>query len=146
VGCGNWYSPIGEFDLSFDSVWSLDVSEFNGPAARIVETAVATFQSRHPYLLFHEREIARIRKATKRNPKVLARLRGALLDRANSVPAGGKTRSGIKRQARRLINTSFLALIGDGNEADDALQVTRNLLGEFTSAPCWRQRPVVKSF
>jgi hypothetical protein len=107
---------------------------------------VAIFKSRHPYLLFHRQDIARIRKASGGNPKALARFRDALHDQANSAPAEGKTRNGIKRQARRLINTSFLALIDNDNRAADALQVTRSLLGEFTSAASWRQRPVIKSF
>jgi Heparinase II/III-like protein len=132
--------------LPFDSVRFLDVSEANGPAATPLETAIAGFKSCHPYLLFHKQDTARIRKASGRNPNVLARLRDALHGQADSAPTEEETRKGIKRQARRLINTSFLALIDDSNRADDALQVTRTLLGRFTSATCWRQRPVIKSF
>src|SRR5216684_288473 len=146
VGCGNRYFPVGETRLPFDSLRSLDVREANDPPATPAETAVAIFKSRHPYLLFHRQDIARIRKASGGNPKALARFRDALHDQANSAPAEGKTRNGIKRQARRLINTSFLALIDNDNRAADALQVTRSLLGEFTSAASWRQRPVIKSF
>ena len=132
--------------MPFDSVRFLDVSEAEGQTATPVETAIAVFKSSHPYLLFHRQDVARIRKASSRNPKALARLRDALHGQADSAPAEGETRKGIKRQARRLINTSFLALIDDSDRADDALQVTRNLLVRFTSATCWRQRPVIKSF
>ncbi|MBV8089138.1 MAG: heparinase II/III family protein, partial [Alphaproteobacteria bacterium] len=52
----------------------------------------------------------------------------------------------MKRQARRLINTSLMALISEGDAAEEALRASRALLLDFASASSWRQRPVIKSF
>jgi hypothetical protein len=56
-----------------DSVSALEVSQTNSAAAKLVETAIAKFKTTHPYLLFHNREIARIRRLVSRNSKLLAR-------------------------------------------------------------------------
>ena len=120
----------------------LKVNEFN---YRTVETAVAAFEPSHPYLLFRKDEIGRIRNAAKKNRKVWARLHAALQE-TKPAPVKGETRENIKRRARRLINTSFLAMTHDGHESHEALKITRNLLQDFISAPSWRYRPVIRSF
>ncbi len=120
----------------------LEVNEFN---CRTVERAVAVFEPSHPYLLFRKDEIWRVRNASKKNRKVWARLHAALHEtKPASVKRG--TREEIKRRARRLINTSFLAMMDDGHESHIALKITRNLLQDFISAPSWRYRPIIRSF
>jgi len=128
--------------LPFDSVHPHKVNEFN---CRTVERAVAEFAPSHPYLLFRKDEIGRIRDASKKNRKVWARLLAALHE-IKSVSFKTETREEIKRRARRLINTSFLAMIDDSHESPKALKITRNLLRDFISAPSWRTRPIIKSF
>jgi hypothetical protein len=131
--------------LPFDSVPALELSQTNRPAAKLVESAVAGFKTGHPYLLFHKQGIVRIRRLVSSNSKLLARLNVSLrqINRA-SVEQG--PRAAVKHQARRLINTSFMALICNGSEANDALQASRSVLQELTSATSWRRRPVIKSF
>ena len=121
------------------------VSESTSPAINLLETAVAEFKAGHPYLLFRRREIPRIRRIARGNPKLLACLKAAL-SQQNPAPAGQELRTAIKRRARRLINVSFLTLISSGREADEALQMSRALLEEFTAETSWRQRSIIKSF
>src|SRR5262249_1618937 len=52
----------------------------------------------------------------------------------------------VKHQARYLINISFMALVCDGSEADDALEASRKALRELSSTASWRRRPAIKSF
>jgi len=131
--------------LPFDSVPALEVGQTNSAAAKLVETAVAEFKTGHPYLLFHEQGIARIRRLVGSNSKLLARL-NVSLRQINPAPVGQGARAAVKHQARRLINTSFMALICNGSEANDALQASRSVLQELSSATSWRRRPVIKSF
>lgn len=121
----------------------LKVNEFN---RRTVERAVAEFEPSHPYLLFRKDEIERIRNASKKDRKVWARLHAALHETKPVSIKRGTTREKIKRRARRLINTSFLAMMNDSHESSKALEVTRNLLQDFISAPSWRYRPIIRSF
>src|SRR5437667_3072509 len=131
------YQGVG---LPLDSGHLSKVNKFNCSA---VETAVAASQPTHPYLLFRIGEIRRIRNVAKKK-KVWARLLAALNE---PYPIQVKeSREGLKRRARRLINTSFLSLIADGPESDKALKITKNLLYEFISTPNWSYRPVIKSF
>jgi hypothetical protein len=131
--------------LPFDSVPALEVSQTNSAAAKPVETAVAEFKTAHPYLLFHKPRIARIRKLAQNNSKLLARLRKSLCQ-TNVAISGKDPRAFIKHQARYLINISFMALVCDGTEAEDALQASRSALRELSSATSWRRRPAIKSF
>ena len=131
--------------MPFDSVSALEVSQTNSAAAKLVETAIAEFKTTHPYLLFHKREIARIRRLVSRNSKLLARL-NVSLRQINPASIGQEARATVKHQARRLINTSFMALICDDDEANDALQTSRSVLQELSLAASWRRRPVIKSF
>jgi hypothetical protein len=130
--------------LPFDSVPALEVGQTNS-ATRLVETAVAEFKSGHPYLLFHKQRIVLIRKLATNNPKLMARLRKSLRQ-ISFAESGQDTRTIIKNQARCLTNVSFMALICDGSEADDALEASRKLLRELSSATSWRRRPAIKSF
>ncbi|MGC2202816.1 MAG: heparinase II/III family protein [Stellaceae bacterium] len=131
--------------MPFDNARSLQIGETNGLYFELVKTAVAAFKSRHPYLLFGESTIARIRKRALRSPKLLARL-GASLKEDSSPSGEEELRVSIKRQSRRLIYSSFLALISDGVTREEALRVTRLSLSRFTGAASWKARPVIKSF
>src|SRR6202008_2783770 len=77
--------------------------------------------------------------------KLLTRL-NVSLRQINPASVGQEARSAVKHQARRLINTSFLALICNGREGNDALQASRSVLQELSSETSWRRRPVIKSF
>jgi hypothetical protein len=131
--------------LFFDNARSLGAEEGSGPDFGLVEAAIAEFDSRHPYLLLDKRATTQVRKRANRNPKLLARLETSLREKSS---AGGKQelRARIKRQARRLIHTSFFALISNGTTRTDALHATRSALSEFTAEPSWKARPVIKSF
>jgi hypothetical protein len=131
--------------LPFDSVPSLEVSQTNSAAAKPVEAAVAEFRAGHPYLLFHKQGIARIRKAASSNSKLLERLH-VWLRQISPASVGREPRAAVKHQARVLINTSFMALVCNGSAANNALQASRSVLRELSSATSWRRRPVIKSF
>jgi hypothetical protein len=131
--------------LPFDAVPALEVSQTNSEAAKPVETAVAGFKLGHPYLLFHKPGIARIRKRTKYNSKLLTRLRKSLCE-TNSVTPSKDPRAIVKHQARCLVNISFMALFWDGSDAGDAVEASREALRELSSAASWRRRPAIKSF
>jgi hypothetical protein len=131
--------------LPFDNARSPKLDEASGPDLGLVEAAVAEFKSRHPYLLFDRRAIAHIRKRAIRHPKLLARLEKSLCSKSSS-PVGLDVRTRIKRQSRRLLHTSFLALISDGTTREDALRAMRSALSEFVSETSWKARPVIKSF
>ena len=123
---------------------ALEVGQTNS-ATRLVETAVAEFKSGHPYLLFHKQRIVVIRKLATNNPKLMARLRKSLRQ-ISFAESEQDPRTIIKNQARCLTNVSFMALICDGSEADNALEASRKLLRELSSATSWRRRPAIKSF
>ncbi len=143
--CGNRNASARGIRLPFDTARFLEAEEGNGPDFQPVEAAIAEFKSEHPYLLFDKRATSRIRQRANLNPKLLARLEASLREKGpGSVKQELRTR--IKRQARRLIHTSFLALISDGSTREDALQATRIALLGFTAETSWRARPVIKSF
>src|SRR5262249_28599142 len=142
VGCSSRYFPYRGIRLPIHGVYPLEVNQFN---RRTIERAIAAFEPSHPYLLFRKDEIGRIRSASKKNRKVWARLHAALHE-TKSASVKGETRQQIKRRARRLINTSFLAMMDDSHESHMALQITRDLLQDFISAPSWRYRPIIRSF
>jgi hypothetical protein len=96
--------------------------------------------------LFRKPEIDRIRKLARNNRKLLRRLETSL-SKASRDGREQDARTVVKRQARRLINTSFMTLIHeDSSTGDEALRASRDELARFTSAVSWRQRPVIKSF
>ena len=132
--------------MPFDSLPALEVSQTKIATAKLVETAVAKFKTGHPYLLFRKQRVGRIRKLAARNSQLLARLKGSLRQTTLATASGQDARTVIKQQARGLINISFMALVCDGAEAEDALQASRSVLRELSAAASWRKRPAIKSF
>jgi len=97
-------------------------------------------------LLFRDAQIGRIRKFALTNQKLRKQLKTSLAEAGHDT-SRQDARTIVKRQARRLINTSFMTLIYDGSSAgNEALQASRDALARFTSAASWRRRPVIKSF
>jgi Heparinase II/III-like protein len=131
--------------LPLASARFLSPNEPSGVDLDLVETAIAQFNSRHPYLLFHKPAVAGIRKRASSDPRLLARLETALSAEA-SCKTGGELRSGIKRHSRRLIQLSFLALISDGVRRAQALSGARATLSRFAAERSWNARPAIKSF
>ena len=131
--------------MPFDNALCLQANEGGGPDLGLVEVAIAGFDLRHPYLLFNQSVTNRLRKRVTDHPKLLARLKRCLSD-SNSVPTEYELRRKIKHQARRLILTSFLALVGHRNAREEALHATRVTLSAFTRAKSWKVRPAIKSF
>lgn len=131
--------------MPFNNARFIEADGGSGPDFALVEAAVAEFKSGHPYLLFAKRATRRIRKRTNSNPKLLARLETSLREQG-SAGVEQDLRSRIKRQARRLIHTSFLSLTSDGTTREDALHATRIALFGFTAQTSWKARPAIKSF
>ena len=132
--------------MPFDNAQFFRSGESNCEAGTFVETAVAKFKAVHPYLLFREPQIGRIRKFAHKNRKLLKQLKTSLAEASRDTSAQD-ARTIVKRRARHLINTSFMTLIYDGaTTGDEALQASREELARFTSAASWRHRPVIKSF
>ena len=131
--------------MPFDSVPAPEVSQRNSAATKLAETAIAEFNTSHPYLLFNKQGIIGIRKSAIRNSKLMWRLRKSF-DQIQSTTSAQDPRTAIKHQARGLINISFMALVCDGSQADDALQASRSVLRELSAAASWRKRPAIKSF
>jgi hypothetical protein len=131
--------------LPLDHLRSLRASEASGPEIELLGSAVAEFRPAHPYLLFSKRSVASIRKRANNNPQLLLRLKKSLQEQ-NSASGGQEARAGMKRRSRRLIHTSFLALISDGPTKENALRVTRSALSQFTAETSWKTRPVIQSF
>jgi hypothetical protein len=119
--------------------------EASGPDLKFLETAVARFKARRPYLLFDERAISWIRERANSHSKLIMRLKASLCEEA-SASTKQELRARIKRQGRCLIHTAFLALISDGETKADALYATRTALAQLTAEPSWKTRPVIKSF
>jgi hypothetical protein len=133
--------------LPFDNAQFFQSGESNCRAAKFVETAVSRFESAHPYLLFRTPAIARIRNLACENQKLLKQLEVSLNKINQPDTCEQDARAVVKRQARYLINTSFMALIYEGSSAgDEALQASRAGLLRFASVASWRRRPVIKSF
>jgi hypothetical protein len=131
--------------LPFDNARQLRVNGGSGPDFGSVGAALGAFKSRHPYLLFDKHATNHIRKRANKNAKLLARLETSLRETC-SLSDEPELRSKIKRRARRLIHTSFLALISDGPVKEQALGAMRIALLGFSAEMSWRVRPVIKSF
>jgi Heparinase II/III-like protein len=131
--------------LPFADARLLDGGQGSVPELELFEAAVAGFKRGHPYLLFDKGATKRIRQRANRNPKLLARLENSLHEK-NSAEARQDVRAAIKHRGRRLIHTSFLALISRGTTREDALQATRTALAGFAVETSWKARPVIKSF
>jgi len=131
--------------LPSDYARSFRFAEASGPDLRFAKTAVARFSSTHPYLLFSQPAIPSIRDRANSHPNLIARLKTSLAE-TDSASADQELRTRIKRHSRRLIHTSFLALISDGITKEDALQATRTALARLSAETSWKARPVIKSF
>jgi heparinase II/III-like protein len=131
--------------LPLDHARSFKLVEANGPNLDIVQTAVARFNASHPYLLFGEPAISWIRERANSHLRLIARLKASLCENG-SAPTKQELRTRIKRRGRRLIHTSFLALISDGATRADALHATRAVLRQLSTEASWKARPVIKSF
>jgi Heparinase II/III-like protein len=131
--------------LPFDNARSLKLEEVDGPDLVLAETALARFNVRHPYLLFRQDALPRIRRLTSANPDLQARF-AKLVSEIPTALAPQDRRAAIKRGARRLITTSFIALTAGGAVADAALAASRSALEGFVAAASWKERPVIRSF
>ena len=100
---------------------------------------------RIPILLFHKRALSEIRRLAATNEQ-LTRRSVKLLSEIGPSPTPNDPRTVIKRRARRLINTAFIALTAEPALAEAALSATRHTLGQFAAAPTWKERPVIRSF
>jgi Heparinase II/III-like protein len=131
--------------LPFDNARSLEFETTPGLDIGGLESAVARFDLAHPYLLFRPADLPEIRRRAAANPQL--QLRAAkLLSEMSVPPAGAEPRTVIKRRARRLINTAFIALTAEPSSAEVSLAATRDALAELAAAPSWRERPVIRSF
>ena len=131
--------------MPFDYARPSRFVEASSPDLSFGKTAVARFNSAHPYLLFDQSAISSIRDRANSHPNLIARLNTSLAE-PDSASARQELRTRIKRHSRRLIHTSFLALISDGLTKADALQATRTALSRLSAETSWKARPVIKSF
>jgi hypothetical protein len=131
--------------LPFDSAPTLGVSRSNAPAHGRAEKAITEFKAGHPYLLFHKRQLCRIRKRAIESKRLILRLRRSLCQNSHALSCQD-LRASIKYKARRLINTAFMALICAGHDKHDALQTARNVLRDLCSKSSWNPRSPIKSF
>jgi hypothetical protein len=98
--------------LPFDNARSLDFEAISSLHISGLDNAVARFNRPHPYLLFHAAAVPDIRRRAALNPQFQAR--AAKLLSATSTPlADAEPRTIIKRRARRLINTAFIAMAAE---------------------------------
>jgi Heparinase II/III-like protein len=130
--------------LPFDSARSPQFEAADGPDLARTKTALARFTARHPYLLFHHNALPGIRRSAAANPKLQARAIRILTEIPAPPPA--EPRAALKRRARRLIETAFIALTAEGALAEAALAATRGALAEFVAAASWKERSVIRSF
>jgi hypothetical protein len=136
--------------LPFDNARLFDVEAVTGPDCAGLEAAIGRFDCPHPYLLFRSGSMKEIRRSLaelrRRGGERLSARWAELLSPAPAPAAAAELRSAIKRRARRLINTAFIAIAGERALAEPALAVTRSLLAEFAAMPSWKERPVIRSF
>ena len=130
--------------MPFDNARLFDVGAADGPDCAGVERAVARFDSPHPYLLFSSAALPEIRRRADADPRLRARFAKLLSE--TPPPLAQERRAAIKRRARRLINTAFIALTAEPSAAAPALAETRRAIAEFTAAASWKERRVIRSF
>lgn len=130
--------------MPFDSARLFGFGAVDGPDCAGVEIAAARFDSFHPYLLFSSAALPEIRRRADANPALRARLAKLLSEMP--PPAAQERRAGIKRRARRLINTAFAALTAEPSVAAPALAETRRTVAELAAAGSWNERRVIRSF
>jgi Heparinase II/III-like protein len=131
--------------LPFEYARSPDLEKIPSLDTGGLDMAVARFCRPHPYLLFHSTAVPDIRRRAALNPQFHARAAKLLAD-APAPPADAEPRTVIKRRARRLINTAFVAIAAERELAESALQATRGTLAELAAAATWKERPVIRSF
>jgi hypothetical protein len=131
--------------LPFDNARSHHLEAADGPDFALVESVLARLNARHPYLLFRKSAIPELRRRAAANRDLQARF-AALVSQVPSASVAHDPRAALKRQARRLITTSFVALTAEGETAQTALAVSRSALDEFAGAASWKPRPVIRSF
>lgn len=131
--------------MPFDNVRSLCLDEVDRPDVALAETRLARFRAQHPYLLFRRTALPAICRLGNADPDL--ELRSAkLVSEIAAASMPRDPRAALKRRARRLIATSFIALTADGDTAIAALRTTCNALDEFAAAASWKERPVIRSF
>lgn len=119
----------------------------DGRDLRRVERVVAAarFAVDHPYLLFGRAALGRIRHFAGDDPRLAACFAQALAYGTGQEKATD-IRTIVKRRARRLITTAFVAIVGNEERRDEAFTVSRSLLVAASAANNWRERSVIKSF
>ena len=131
--------------MPFDNVRSLHVEEVDRPEIPLAETALACFRAPHPYLLFRRTALPALRHLVNADPDLQTRS-AKLVSEIPAATMPRDLRAALKRRARRLIATSFIALTADGATAEAALATTCEALDEFSAAASWKERPVIRSF
>ncbi len=103
------------------------------------------FASDHPYLLFDRAAIGRLRAVAAGDARLQARFSRSLVETSRRSGASD-VRALVKRRARRLITTAFVALTADEFRRLPALRASRSILSALCSAANWRERQVIRSF
>jgi hypothetical protein len=143
--------------LPFDNARSRRLETQDGPDLAGAAVAVGQFAARHPYLLFGHSAVPGIRRLSAADPDLQARAARTLSEIAASEIAASEIaapqrqepsdpRAALKRRARRLVDTAFIALTAEGAGADLALAASRAALAGFAAAATWKKRRVVRSF
>lgn len=131
--------------MPFDNARSHPLETAEGPDFARAASALAQFAGHHPYLLFRRSALPQIRRLSGADPRLLAR--GAAASAQVAVAhEPQEPRAALKRRARRLISTAFIALTGEGAAADAGLAATRMALAGFAAAASWKERRVIRSF
>ncbi|MBV8736471.1 MAG: hypothetical protein JO007_04275, partial [Alphaproteobacteria bacterium] len=116
--------------MPFDNARTFNLKAIANPDITGLEIAVARFNSPHPYLLFHSTGLPEIRRQAAANPRLQART-AKLLAEIPAMEVRGDPRALIKRRARRLINTAFLAVTAEPPVAKVALAASRDAVAQF---------------
>lgn len=133
--------------MPFDNARAPGGKTADNPDLAAVGRSVECFDLPHPYLLFRAAAVPALRRRVAADPQLRARLAEVAGHIAAPVerPAQGP-RAALKRRARRLIDTAFVALAGAPALAEAALAAARAGLAEFAAAASWSPRPVIRSF
>ena len=139
--------------MPFDNARSRQLETQDGPDLAGAAVAVRQFVARHPYLLFRRSAVPGIRRLGAADPDLQARTTRTLsqiLPEQIVEPLPRQDlpdpRAALKRRARRLIDTAFIALTAQGAAAEMALAASRTALAGFAAASTWKERLVVRSF
>lgn len=131
--------------MPFDNVRMPPFEQPDRLDVALAETALARFRAHHPYLLFRSAAVPSLRRLAGTTPEVQSR--SMSVPRENpAAPLPQDPRAAIKRRARQLIATSFIALTASGAAAEAALAATCEALDGFAAAASWKERPVIRSF